>query len=162
MIGAIWAVKWTNPYTEPPDKKPRVLIQVYRPEGHPEVRGSSPPAEIQRVLDEIGLGNGYGLFWRPVSSPPKQVPPEKLAKIRRRRTERRIQEKYPLFADQFVNEELMKKPDYYAGITDKHLEDARIEVIKSEEREIAELIAAYESQTSSPHETALDEEIGND
>lgn len=66
--------------------------------------------------------------------------------IRRQRLERRIRKKYPLFADQFIRDELAKKPDYYAGITDPDLKAARSERIESEEREIAELIAAYKDE----------------
>lgn len=146
MIGAVWSVRWSNPYTAPPDNRPRVLVQVYRPEGHPEVRGPKPPAEIQRTLDEIGFGSGYSLHWRPISTPPEPKTPQKLAKIRRQRLERRIQKKYPLFADQFIQEELERKPDYYAGITDSDLAAARAEVTEIEEREIAELIASYENE----------------
>lgn len=146
MNGAVWSVRWSNPYTSPPDNRPQVLVQVYRPEGHPEVRGLKLPAEIRRTLEEIGLGSGYGLHWRPISAPPRPKSPQKLAMIRRQRLERRIRKKYPLFADQFIRDELAKKPDYYAGITDPDLAAARAEVIEDEEREIAELIAAYKDE----------------
>jgi len=146
MIGAIWSVRWNNPYTDPPGGRPRVLIEVYRPEGHPEARGIKPPAAVQRVLDEHGPGGGYGLHWQPVTLPPKKIPAEKLAIIRRKRLKRRILRKYPLFAEKFIAEELARKPDYYNGITDPSLEAARDLVASAEEARVAELIRAYEQE----------------
>jgi len=145
MIGAIWSVRWNNPYTDPPDGWPRVLIEVFRPEGHFEVR-AHPPAAIRQIMDEIGPGNGYGLHWQPISEPPKTTSPEKLAKIRRQRLERRVHKKYPLLADQIIAEEMLKKAEYYAGITDPNLMTARAEVIENEKRKIAQLIAAYKNE----------------
>lgn len=148
MIGAVWSVRWTNPYTQPPDNRPRVLIEVYRPEGHPEVRGLKPPAAIQQALDQVGLGSGYSLHWQPISAPPVIKPPDKLAVIRRKRLERRIRKKYPLFADEFIAQELARRSAYYDGITDPRLAAARDEVIAKEAEKLAELIQAYENEVA--------------
>ncbi len=148
MIGAVWSVRWNNPYTSPPDGRPRVLIEVFRPEGHPEVRGFHPPAAVQQVLKQVGLGSGYGLHWQAITKPPKEINREKLAIIRRKRLERRVWKRYPLFAEKLIEEELALKPEYYAGITDARLANARKAVLSKEAARLAELIAAYEREAA--------------
>lgn len=132
ILGAVWSVAWSNPYTSPPNGKHRVLVEMFLPVDHPQCRVGGPPAEVQEVLDQIGIGKGYGLCWRAVEETPRQLSPEVLANVRRKRVERRIRNKYPLFADQFIEEELLRKPDYYAGITDPEIQRMKDEEINRE------------------------------
>jgi hypothetical protein len=50
------------------------------------------------------------------------LPPESLARVRRKRLTRRVTAKVPMFADHFIDAELARKPDYYDGITDPNIE----------------------------------------
>jgi len=46
--------------------------------------------------------------------------------------ERRVNKKFPLFAEQFVSEEIARKPDYYDGITDAEIQKRHDDVIAAE------------------------------
>lgn len=66
--------------------------------------------------------------------------PEAKAALRRKRLERRMKQRYPLFAEQFVSEKVAARPSYYLeGAADGDAERKRI---LEAEREYYEYMAA--------------------
>lgn len=126
MIGSVWRVIW-NGNDEPPNGV-TILCEKFEYENSPYCR--QRPPEIEAAYP--GVGKGYIVTWQPVEEPPKQMPPEKLAEIRKKRLERRTKAKYPLFADQVIAEEIAKNPNYYSGITDPEIEANRQRIIQNE------------------------------
>lgn len=128
LIGYVWMIQWHSPYTEPPDGKPRVLGRWFYPYAHPS-RHIVPP-EIEALHT---IGDGYTLYGQAVEEPPKPETPEKKAHRRQARLRTRMTAKYPLFADQMIDDALQQKPDYYAGTND---DSSRQEIIDAEWRAI--------------------------
>jgi hypothetical protein len=118
IIGTLHQIAWGNPYTEPPDGAPRVLAEFFTP-GH----ATQTPASIRAFPHT--LGGGYGLAVTHFTPPIRRQPPQILASIRQKRLRRRIERQAPMFADQLFAQELTRKPEYYQGLTDAHLEQAR-------------------------------------
>ena len=131
-----YSVRWGNPYTEPPDGMPRVLMTVSVP---PNPGGSAPgiPDEIERVWREANaafvasLPPGEPPRWPwsvcvgDILPPPRQISDEARFRLRRKRLERRMLRRYPLFAEQFMREQLCRKPGYY-GLTPEQARTWRI------------------------------------
>jgi hypothetical protein len=115
--GFLYTVAWNNPYTDPPNGK-RVLAEMFVLRQNRD--GSRTPPEIQAYRDTYGPpGSGYGIHIQHVGPPTKPKPPEVRASIRQKRLAARMQAKVPLFAEQFIADELDAKPDYYIrGISD--------------------------------------------
>lgn len=129
-IGVLIQLAWRNPYTEPPNGM-RVLAEVFHLYDAPNSR------EVPQEFDCLyRLGDGYGNSFTFLSGPVKQQPKEVLASVRKKRVTRRMERKYPLFAGQFIQEEIDKKADYYAGETRADLEAARVAISKSEQERI--------------------------
>ena len=109
-----FSVQWGNPYTDPPEGQPRILI-TRKQEG--PIR-SQVPAEVEEVLRQVGVGKGWNLFvgvaYDDISR--RRLSPEAKGKIRRRALAKRVQAKAPLFADQIIADKLAAQPDYYSGI----------------------------------------------
>ena len=133
ILGALWRVEWGNPYTDPPEGE-RILIEVYRPVGHAECHRC--PEEIRAIKSQVGFGSGYFVTWRGIKNPPKPRSKETLASIRRKRLERRMRNKFPLLADEFIEDKLRSNPDYYAGETDPKLEATRQATIQHWQEEV--------------------------
>lgn len=107
MIGdmARWSLRWGNPYTQPPG--PRILAAILVP------ASEDCPREI---LDLHVPGNGYAICREVVSQrPPRQWSKEAKGRVRRNNLRRRIEKKFPLFAEQFISDELARRPSYFAG-----------------------------------------------
>ena len=98
-----------------------VLAEFFYLADDPRVRGDIPDEVMKYYNHHNLLGSGYGINWQAVSAPPKTVSQEKLSSIRKKRLERKMKKKFPLFAEQFVSEEIQRKQDYYSGITDAGL-----------------------------------------
>ncbi|WP_245274509.1 theronine dehydrogenase [Mesorhizobium sp. L2C066B000] len=61
-------------------------------------------------------GGGYSIGWELVTQQPiRRWSPEAKAKARRRNMRKRLEKKVPLFADMFEQDELARRPDYFAG-----------------------------------------------
>lgn len=129
ILGCVWTVEWGNSYKEPPNGK-EVLIESFQPVGS-EYWSKHPP-EINEAYP--GFGKGYCVTWRCVSSLPKILSQEKLKNVRRKRLERRMKNKYPLFAEEMIREEMEKKKNYYDGITDSDLQALRDDVYEKHEK----------------------------
>jgi hypothetical protein len=138
MIGAVWKIEWNNPYTNPPEGMPRILAEFFYNNDDP--RSRLLPSEVNDFYTKHNLqGNGYGIYWQSVHIQ-KTLDQGKLASIRKKRLQRRMSEKYPLFAAQFIAEELEKKPEYYSGITDARINQKRASILEAEESHLHELL----------------------
>jgi hypothetical protein len=62
----------------------------------------------------------------------RQLSQESLAQQRLGRLSRRMRRKYPLWAEQFIAEAIAAKPQFYAGVTDAPLEEARQNLLAKE------------------------------
>lgn len=72
-----------------------------------------PPLEI---LEAAGRsGRGYHVCWSPILPPRKQWSREARSRNRIRRLRERMERKYPLFAEMFIQERLAADPEYYEG-----------------------------------------------
>lgn len=100
-----YSLAWRNPHTEPPG--PRVLKAMLVPRGEP------CPAEIMELWVP---GAGYCVTWELVTQKPiRRWSREAKAAARRRNLRKRVEEKFPLFADDFISAEIERRPRYYAG-----------------------------------------------
>ena len=131
LLGFLHRLEWSNPYTNPPDGV-RVVKEIFIPIDDESCR--QMPREIEEMLV---IGSGYCHTIRAITPFPRERSREALASLRQKRLRRRVEEKYPLYADQFIEEELRKKADYYDGLKDERLVRARKE-IREEERELRE------------------------
>ena len=125
----VWMLQWGNPYTEPPAGMPRVRLEMAFFGDHPNAIHCPPEIEGLKVL-----GDGWAVVHQCLAREVRKLPVETLARVRRKRLERRMRRKYPLLADLMIEEEMRKKPEYYAGITDERIERGREEV-EARERE---------------------------
>lgn len=104
-----YLVLWNNPYTEPPDGMPRILLSVPT-----DVR--VVPAEVCELKEILGYGSGWMVAFDWAIKHRKGWTIEAKQRVRRSRLQRRIEKKYPMFAAEFIQEAYMRKPEYY-GIT---------------------------------------------
>lgn len=141
MIGAVWTIQWHNPHTDPPEGKPRVLAEWFFPNGHQHLRQCPP--ELQAMTTP---GDGYRLCWSAVEALPKKQPKDKLALTRQKRLRRRMEKKYPLFAEMMVEAEMEKRPSFYAGETDQAIEDARDRAEAQQRQRLDRLLAEYKER----------------
>lgn len=117
-----------------PDGWPRVLAEIFMI-GHQ----SKPPAEIYNFPHS--LGGGYSLTICHVAPPLIPMKPDVLARVRKQRLDRRLQARFPLFAEQFAAEEVSKQVEYYSGETRADIEQKRVEVLETERHRYAALMA---------------------
>ena len=83
-----WTVRWGNPYTEPPDGSPRVLLSV----DDSGLSTSIQPQAIENPTYKITWDSSYEV---------KRLPE---AVRNRTRKINLIRKKYPLFVDEFIKE----------------------------------------------------------
>jgi hypothetical protein len=127
VVGHIWSIAWGNSHTEPPSG-PRVLCEIFVPCRHPGAGAGQQPTEFDAFHH---IGTGYSLYATALSLPMKRHTPTENAALRRRRLTYRMNQKYPLFAKQFIDEEIARKPDYYIeGVSPA--DEARNEVLDRE------------------------------
>ena len=111
-LGFIWKIEWSNPYTTPTRK--RVLAELFVP---------GPATRRPVILDTVPAVPGYTCTCAPILYYPEPFTEQRRAKMRKGNLTRRIGKKYPMFAEQFIEEELTAEPDYYAGEYDKSIHD---------------------------------------
>jgi hypothetical protein len=108
----LFAIKWGNPYTNPPEGMSRELIATTRMQ---ESTRDIPP-EILEVLETVARpGSGWALCIGidEDARPKRQLSLKSKASIRRKSLERRVKKKAPLFADHIIAEELAANPSYF-------------------------------------------------
>ncbi len=133
VLGWRYSVEWGNPYTNPPEGQPRVLVEWFETTAHREQRRLAGDGNIpQQVAEAHVPGSGYMVCVSTIAPPPRQKEKEQLATLRRKRLEKRMTEKHPLFAEQFIQEELQKRGWYYDGEEDPRYAEARQLVIQGQ------------------------------
>ena len=135
--GHVWQVQWSNPYTSPPDGMPRLLAEMFVPRD-----GADSDSRCPLEISSFHRPKGYTVYATAIRPPLRPLPPERLARLRRQRLERRERAKRPLFADEFIEQALALKPDYYSG-TD--VCEAR-EAVLAYERERYEYLTSHSNE----------------
>lgn len=80
-------------------------------------RGEPCPAELLALW----VRGGYAIGWELVTQQPiRRWSREAKSKARIRNLRRRLEQKYPLFAETFIQEELARRPGYYAAEDSPH------------------------------------------
>lgn len=108
MRNYTWTIRWSNPYTKPPDGKPEVLLSV--------TRSVASTADVpQEIQDFKTIGTGYAIHCccEDTLQPKRKLKVESLHKLRRTKLRKRLEKKSPLYAKELFTEELRAKPEYY-------------------------------------------------
>lgn len=124
-VGAVWTLQWSNPYTDPPKGQKRVIAEKFVKYGDSFYNQIPPEFEADKTP-------GYSVYWSAVMKPSKQLPEKSLKSIRRKRLQSRVEKKYPLFADQFLEDEIKNKPDYFEGKSDPEAQAVKDRIIRKE------------------------------
>ena len=105
MDMARYTLAWRRPDAPPPG--PRVLKAILVP------RGAPVPEEIMEIFVP---GSGYSIGWELVTQKPiRRWSREAKARARVRNLQRRMEKRFPLFAEMFTQAELAHRPNYYAA-----------------------------------------------
>jgi hypothetical protein len=108
----LFAIKWGNPYTNPPEGMPRELIAITRVQ---ESTRDIPP-EITEALETVAQpGTGWALCIGidEDGRPKRRLSLQAKGSIRRKALERRVRKKAPLFADRIIADELVANASYF-------------------------------------------------
>lgn len=133
-VGFLYRVEWSNPYTSPPNEAPRVKVEYFETIQQRKERMAGGGHPVPDGLSSCHkLGDGYCISIQAVCKPSVQLSEEKLAAIRLKRLERRVRGKYPLFADEFIAQEMARKHAYYTGETRSDLQAAHTQAIQKEQ-----------------------------
>ena len=133
------AVMWINPYTRPKRGWPKVLY--WR-----KMTGSGQDEQERFLMDfyrdcgvnEIPLGYGVAICMKD-TKPYKPQNPERVLKQRMDRLDKRMEEKFPLFAEEFKAEHKEQHPGRYD-----------VEAIAVEQQERKELVESTDPEVSLP------------
>jgi hypothetical protein len=111
-MDGIWQVRWSNPYTQPPEGR-QVLAEVVIPDW-PNAPDKRCPAELTELSWQHP---GYGIHWtdRWHNKPDRSWSKARKGEARRRNLRKRIEAKWPMFAEMMIAEEMARYPSYYAG-----------------------------------------------
>src|SRR4029453_16285042 len=110
-----FAIRWSNPYTNPPEGMPRELMATTCVQESPR----HLPVGILQMLDTLarpGFGWGLCIGIDEDARPRRRLSLEAKGRIRRKSLERRIRKKAPLFADGIITEELAANPKYFKPV----------------------------------------------
>ncbi len=99
-LKGIWSIRWGNPYTDPPEGKARILIEITVPWNLNDDK--SPPKKILKILKK---NPGYALCWSYPAEERKHWSPEAVRRNRIRRIEKRAERKYPLFKGEVIEKD---------------------------------------------------------
>ncbi|HZU86805.1 MAG TPA: hypothetical protein VFF78_04950 [Anaerolineaceae bacterium] len=142
IFGTLITVEWKYPSTyagRAPGNGVFCMALWFTPK---HINTLQQPPEIDQYWSP---GCGYSVSTRFLVPLIKQLPPETLATLRRKRLHRRTIAKYPLLAEQIVAEELARKPAYYNGITDEKYDVPRRASLECE-RKIHEFLLVNAEQ----------------
>jgi len=142
-VGFRYTIQWFTPYGEPPDGKPRIKAEMFETVEQRNIRtsnGEPPVPEWFSLLHKPR--DQYSLYIQAIKTPMKQLSKETLAIIRKKRTLRRLQNKYPMLVDELFKEELKNNPTYFAGETRLDLEESRQAVLDIENENYMRFLAA--------------------
>ncbi len=123
VVGYVHRIQWGSPYTEPPDGGLRVLAEVF-------CLNNQPPGGFPQHTP----GGGYCYSVACVSAPSdKRLTQEQLASVRKKRLVRRIERRFPLFAEEIIAEKIANNQSYYEGVTDPEIAERRNAAIAAED-----------------------------
>ena len=126
VVGAVWRIEWHTPYTNPPDGQPREIYRRYVKIGSPDF--NHVPSD---VLEKWVPGE-WSIYWSAICEPLRSMSREGKAAIRRKNLRRRMEKKYPLFAEKFIQEEMEARPKYFDGHDSLEAQRLRKEVLDNE------------------------------
>lgn len=107
--GFLHKLEWVTKYGAAPDGV-KILIEVFIPV---DVEGCKQmPKEIEELMVP---GLGYSYIVQALTEVPKEVERSLRELSRKEQLVHKMEEKYPLFASQFIQEELSRKSNYYDG-----------------------------------------------
>lgn len=86
-----------------------------RPSSGTVLASSADRADVEHLWQP----GRVALCWSYASKPPRRLPQQTVARLRRRRLRRRLERTAPLFADELFEAELAARPRYYAGHRDQ-------------------------------------------
>ena len=130
-------ISWGNPYTSPPDGAPRHLWACSVPWPVPGMTNKELLDYGFSMAPEVPHDCGYAhCIGFETIKPRRRMSPEGKASIRRKRMEARIWKRDPLFAEQFIAEQL-KRP-YFDPEKIAQYDKARRKKIEEYRREIFE------------------------
>ena|SRR5438552_11597369 len=107
-----FAIRWGNPYTNPPEGMPRELMAVTRMQESTR----DIPLGIQQMLETVARpGSGWGLCIGidEDARPKRRLSLQAKGSVRRKSLERRVRKMAPLFADRIIAEEIAANPNYF-------------------------------------------------
>jgi hypothetical protein len=107
-----FAIRWGNPYTNPPEGMSRELMAITRMQESTR----DIPLEIQQLLENLARpGSGWGLCIGidEDARPKRQLSLQAKGSIRRKSLEWRVRKKAPLFADRIIADEIAANPNYF-------------------------------------------------
>lgn len=102
-------VMWRNPYTSPPDGLARVQWACAIP------IGISERAFTKEHAPKVVPGSGWCYSVGTITAPGPAWSKEAKARVRRGNLRRRLEKSIPLFAAIAYDDELARRPDYFAG-----------------------------------------------
>jgi len=111
-MSAKWrcSLAWRRGPMPPPEGMSRVLLSVLCDAAHPV------PAEIYAKWLEMGPGSGWSVGWELIEQRPiRRWSAEAKGRVRRQRLRRRIEKRFPLFAEIFIADDLARRPQYFRG-----------------------------------------------
>jgi len=142
-VGFRYTIEWHTPYSEPPEGLPRIKAEVFESLEKRNARMAEGGSSVPLALEALHtIGDGYCVTIQSVVTPSRQLPPATLAGIRKKRTRRRIEKKYPMFAEQFIEESMVNNPSYFAGQTRADLQEAHNAAIVQEQEFYNRYLAA--------------------
>ncbi|SOC19571.1 hypothetical protein [Rhodobacter maris] len=104
---------WGNPHTSPPHGMPRIALSVLCDRPHPipnEILQMSGPGT------EYTPGTGWTVGWERIDQRPvRRWSAEAKGRVRQLNLRRRIEKRFPLFAEMFIADELARRPQYFRG-----------------------------------------------
>ena len=108
---------WGNPTTSPPHGGPRIVMSVLCDQPHPI------PDAITQICGpgtDFAPGSGWTIGWVMIDQRPIRRWSQKArARVRQSNLKKRMEKKYPLFAQDFIAAELAARPSYYEGSYDQ-------------------------------------------
>ena len=120
-------IEWGRNFQNPPDGFPKILAQeaCEAPVGV----GALPFSSISALYWSHKPPMGFCVSWGWVSlKESKEWSQQTKSKVRTQKMIARITKKYPMFADEFIQDELSLKSDYYAGLDPKEQVDFKKQI----------------------------------
>lgn len=109
---ALVSVFWANPNTMPPSESDTL------PDGRSLWLCTVLDRWVEREIifqyaPRVRPGSGWSHGWSPLLDPPQRWSGKRKADARRRNLRKRLEKTVPLFAGQFEEQELRRRPDYF-------------------------------------------------